>query len=275
MAHLSGRAGIVFTADLLLEDCEDIWEDGANGTAALETTLIKVGDGSAKCTIGAGIGVGDVIMFETMGAAKDLQTYTHILCWAYSVPTTVAADYRIGIGTAASGATPTTIVDIPALTATTWRYCHCTVVSGKPFSATSAGTIIGLESNANGTNLDVIYLDDIRAVKTVAGMRAWTLDYTVDTLDTTDFADGASAPHGRTFTPGLSSWSGTFEGIKEGAPLTLFTQTGIELAESATVTQAWVGNVILTGCHPNVSHEGLVTYSYDFQGVGELAEATT
>ncbi|KKL23155.1 hypothetical protein LCGC14_2428270, partial [marine sediment metagenome] len=78
----------------------------------------------------------------------------------------------------------------------------------------------------------------------------------------------------RTFIPGLSSWSGTFEGVKDGAPLQVFSQTSLELAESATVTQMWLGNVVITGIHPNVSADGLVTYTYDYQGVGELVEAS-
>lgn len=270
MAHLAGKAGNVYVADLLLEDCEDAWENGTNGTAALETTIIKVGDGSAKCTIGAGIQVGDVIMFETMGAAKDVSTYTHILCWAYSVPATAAADYRIGLGTTASGASPTSLVDLPALAATTWKYCHCTEVTGKTLDDTTAGTIIGLESNANGANGDIIYLDDIRAAKNIAGIKSWALDYTADALETTDFATSGV----RSYIVGASGWAGSFEGYKDGAPLSIGSQYGVELAESATTTQMWLGNAIITGVHASVSFDGVVSYSYDFQGTGALTVAS-
>ena len=107
-----------------------------------------------------------------------------------------------------------------------------------------------------------------------AGIRNWSLDYTVDILDTTDFADGAATNAPRTFIAGLSRWSGSFEGLKEDAPLALFSQIGLDLAESATATQAWIGNAILTGIHPSVAIDGAVTYTYDFQGVGELIEAS-
>jgi len=271
MASIAGKSGNVYVADYLLEDCEDSWTSGTNGTAAAETTLVKVGDGSAKCTLGASVSPGDIVMYETMAAARDVSTYTHILCWAYSVPTTAAADYRIGLGTTAAGASPTTLVDVPALTAVTWKYCHCTVVSGSPFSATTAGTIIGLESNANGANGDIIYLDDIRAAKTVAGINAWTVDYTLDALETTDFADAGA----RSFIAGPSSWSGSFSGYKDGAPLSIGSQYGIELAESATVTQMWLGTIYITAVHPTVSFDGVVSYSYDFQGTGVLTIAST
>jgi len=270
MAHLAGKAGSVYIADYLLEDCETAWTSGTNGTAALETTIVKVGDGSAKCTIGAGIQVGDVIMYETMAAARDVRTYTHILCWAYSVPTAAAADYRIGLGTTAAGASPTTLVDLPALTAVTWKYCHCTVVSGSPFSATTAGTIIGLESNANGADGDIIYLDDIKAAKTVAGITDWSLDYTSDSLETTDF--GAAGV--KDYIIGGSGWSGTFSGYKDGAPLSIGSLYGIEVAESATTTQMWLGNVFIIGVSATTSQDGIDSYSYTFTGTGALTVAS-
>jgi len=271
MSHLAGKSGSVYIGNYLLEDCEDSWTSGTNGTAEGETTIKKVGDGSAKCTLGAAIAPGDIVMYETMAAARDVSTYTHILCWAYSVPTTLAADYRIGLGTTAAGASPTTLVDIPALTATTWKYCHCTVVSGSPFSGTTAGTIIGLESNANGADGDIIYLDDIQAAKTIAGINTWSLDYTSDALETTDFANAGV----KAYIVGGSGWSGSFAGYKEGIPLSIGEIYGIELAESATTTQMWLGNMIITGVHPSVGHDGIVSYSYDYQGTGNLTVAST
>uniref|UniRef100_A0A6M3IYI6 Putative structural protein n=1 Tax=viral metagenome TaxID=1070528 RepID=A0A6M3IYI6_9ZZZZ len=271
MAHLSGKSGSVYIGNYLLSDCEVAWDSGTNGTAALETTIKKVGDGSAKCTIGAGILVGDVIMYDTMAAARDVSTYTHILCWAYSVPTTALLDYRIGLGVTAAGASPTTLVDIPALTAVTWKYCHCTVVSGSPFSATTAGTIIGLESNASGASGDIIYLDDIQAAKTVSGINTWSLDYTSDALESTDFANAGV----KAYIVGGSGWSGSFAGYKEGIPLSIGAIYGVELAESATTTEMWLGNIIITGVHPSVGHDGIVSYSYDFTGTGNLTVAST
>jgi len=270
MAHLAGKSGSVYIGNYLLSDCEVAWDSGTNGTAERETTIKKVGDASAQCTIGAGIQVGDVIMYDTMAAARNVSTYTHILCWAYSVPTTAAADYRIGLGTAAAGATPTTLVDVPALTATTWKYCRCTL-SGGTFAATTAGTIIGLESNANGANGDIIYLDDIQAAKTIAGINTWSLDYTSDALESTDFASAGV----KAYIVGGSGWSGSFAGYKEGIPLSIGEIYGVELAESATTTEMWLGNIIITGVHPSVASDGTVNYSYDFTGTGNLQVATT
>ncbi len=269
--HLAGMNGNVFVADYLLEDGEDTWNSGTHGTAAAETTLVKVGSGSAKCTLTAGITPSDIVMYETMAATRDISTYTHILCWAYSTETTAAEDYRIGLGTTAAGASPTTLVDLPALTATVWKYCHCTEVTGKEMADTSAGTIIGLESNANGTSGDIIYLDDIRAAKNIAGINSWSLDVVTDTLETTDFADAGV----KSFIVGGSGWSGSFSGYKYGAPLSIGEQYGIELAESTTVTQMYLGNVVITAVHPSTSSDGLDIVTYDFQGTGDLRVAST
>jgi predicted secreted protein len=269
MTHLAGKSGNVYVANLLLEDCEDAWESGTHGTASLESTIVKVGSGSAK-TVMSAVENGDVVAFETMGEAKDIQTYTHILCWARASNTASAADFVIGIGTTASGATPTTQVDLPALVTDTWKYCHCTEVTGKEMADTSAGTIIGLEMNANAQDI-TIYLDDIRAAKNIAGIKSWTLDYNSDALETTDFAQAGV----KSYIIGGSGWSGSFEGFKDGAPLSIGEMYGFEAAESATATQMWGGDIFITGVSASVSHDGIDTYSYTFQGTGELRTAST
>ena len=272
MGHLSGRTGILFTADKLLDDCEADWDDGTNGSSDLSTSDVKVGSGSVYIT-GSGVVSGNVLADNQMTAAHDLSSYTHLLLWAKCNATLSADDLRITLDDTSGSLSPEALVSLPALTQDVWTYCHCAEVGSDPLSDAIAVEYIGLEWN--GTAADKItYLDDIRAAKTVAGIRAWSIDYTVDMLDTTDFADGASAPHGRTFTPGLTTWSGTFEGLKDGAPLALFTQTGIELTESTTTGQNWIGNIVLMGIHASASADGLVTYSYDFQGLGELIEAS-
>ena len=267
MAHLAGKAGKVYVADLLISNCEAAWDSGTHGTASLEATIVKVGDGSSKC-IFASVVNGDITMYDTI-TAVDVSAYTHILCWARSTLTTAANDLVIGLGTTAAGASPTSQVNLPILTANTWKYCHCVEVAGKTLDNTSAGTIIGLEMNANAQDL-TIYLDDIRAAKNIAGIKSWSLDYVTDAIETTDFGDLGV----RSYIAGLSGWSGSFEGYKDGAPVTIGSEYGLELAESATTTQMWLGNAIITGAHPTVSFDGVVSYTYDFQGTGVLTVAS-
>lgn len=107
----------------------------------------------------------------------------------------------------------------------------------------------------------------------VSGIKSWTLDYTADTLETTDFADAGV----RSYIVGCSGWSGSFEGFKDAAPQALTTggtAIALELKESATAGQTWTGNAWITGVHASASFDGIVTYSYDFQGTGSLAVAS-
>jgi hypothetical protein len=271
MAHLSGKNGAVYLATTIIDDCEDAWTSGDNGTASLETTDFKVGDGSSKCVVGAGISAGEYPMYEAIAAgATDYSSFTYIFCWAQCSEDRAAEDLILVLDSGAGKpASPETEMTFPALTADTWKYCRLTEVSSKGMDKSGAAVTVGLEFNANEEACN-IYLDDIRAAKEVAGIKSWSLDYTVDMLDTTDFGDSGV----RTFIPGASTWSGTFEGYKDGVPLSIGSQYGIELAESATATQTWAGNVIITAVHPTTSFDGIVSYSYNFQGTEALRVAS-
>ena len=104
-----------------------------------------------------------------------------------------------------------------------------------------------------------------------AGIKSWTLDYTVDVLETTDFDDAGV----KSYVVGCSGWSGTFEGLKDGVPLGLAgTAVNIALKETQTSTQKWTGSAFITGVSANTSNDGVVTYSYTFQGTGALTIPT-
>jgi hypothetical protein len=90
-------------------------------------------------------------------------------------------------------------------------------------------------------------------------------------LDTTGFD---SSGH-RNYLPGLDGWSGSFEGYKDGAPISIGTEVALLLKQSATATQDWGGQAIITGSHPGISVDGLSVISYDFQGTGAITVPTT
>lgn len=107
----------------------------------------------------------------------------------------------------------------------------------------------------------------VDAASEVTGVKSWTLDYTADTLETTDFADAGV----KTYAIGGSGWSGSFEGLKDGAPLALAgASVALKLKESQTSTQWWTGSAFITGISINTSSDGIVTYGYNFQGTGVL-----
>jgi len=108
----------------------------------------------------------------------------------------------------------------------------------------------------------------VPSVTEIVGMKSWTIDLVFEVGETTSFDDvGVGA-----FLPTVNHWSGTFEGYKNAAPITIGTVTTITLEETQTANQDWEGPVIITGLHAITAHDGIVTYSYDFQGTGALVE---
>ena len=100
----------------------------------------------------------------------------------------------------------------------------------------------------------------------VAGIKSWTLDYTSDALETTDFA----ALGVKEYIIGCSGWSGSFEGFKEGAAQAIAgAAVSLKLYESATAY--WSGSAFITGVHPSAAQDGVVSVSYDFQGTAGLS----
>lgn len=99
----------------------------------------------------------------------------------------------------------------------------------------------------------------------VAGLKSWTLDYTTDALETTDFADAGV----KTYIVGGSGWTASAEGYKDGAPQTQGGSVTLKLYESATCY--WSGTALVVGTHPSASQDGVVSVSYDFQGTGALS----
>lgn len=110
----------------------------------------------------------------------------------------------------------------------------------------------------------------VDAASEVTGVKSWTIDYTFDALESTGFD---SSGH-REFIVGLDGWSGSFEGSKNGVPLTIGSSLSLALKESQTATQKFTGTAYVTGLHANTAVDGLVTYTYDFQGTGALVIPT-
>ena len=271
MAHLSGKSGDVYVSPQLLEDCEDDWDvdGGATATSAAKDTDHKVGDYSVKIIVPVGSNNGDILAHEAI-TSVDLITpaYTHLMYWAKSsVGINTAGDLQVGVSeTEHLGGTPV-YTNVPVLTANTWKYCFTTITT----TGLDAVISVGAKLTANDPGAFNLYLDDIRAAKLIAGIKSWTLDYTSDALETTDF--GAAGV--KEYIVGGSGWSGSFAGYKEGAPLSIGSIYGVSLAESATTTQMWLGNAIITGVHPSVDSAGIVSYSYDYMGTGSLTVAST
>jgi len=255
---ISGKNGNVYSSALLIEDCEDAWTAGAG--SATSTVAGKVGTNATRAT-STGVGATTLLQYENIGPI-DLTTYDGIYCWLRSSLTTAAGDLQILLDESAGAGSPDETLNVPILTANTWRQFFARMSDPSILNAVAAVALYQVVNLADGT-FDV---DDVQALKEIDGIKSWTLDYTADTLDVTDFDDAGVKAH----IIGGSGWSGSFEGFKDTTPLGIGAEVYLALGESTTAYQNWIGKVIITACHPATSHDGIVTYSYDFQGTGEL-----
>lgn len=119
----------------------------------------------------------------------------------------------------------------------------------------------------------------VGASTAIAGINSWSMDYTVDMLETTDFSvSGTSA-----FIPGKTQWSGTFSGFKDGTPKALGTSAAVDLwlVESASAAIAsseakvWKGSGYINQITANTNFDGIVSYNYSFQGTAGLTAPTS
>ena len=113
-------------------------------------------------------------------------------------------------------------------------------------------------------------LGQVDAAAEITGIKSWSLEYTLQALDTTDFADAGVS----SFLAGITEWHGSFDGYKDGTPIALDGAIiTVKLYETQTANEFWTGSAIITAERVAVDHDGLVTYSYDFQGTGALTVA--
>ena len=107
----------------------------------------------------------------------------------------------------------------------------------------------------------------------VLGIREWSIDYVAAALDSSDYTGGQD----KTFTVGQREWSGSFNGLKNQAPLVVGSLHAAAAFEEVDgdATRKWVGPIIITACRAASVVDGLVTYAYDFQGNGAIATFPT
>ena len=103
-------------------------------------------------------------------------------------------------------------------------------------------------------------------------IKSWSLNYTADLYDSTNFDDSTG---GKSYVSGFTGWSGSFEGFYSTGNIAVPGSTGTITLKSSTGTAvAWNGSVIITGMDIGTAVDGLVTQSYNFQGTGALATST-
>ena len=262
MAHISGKAGHVYSGALEIEDCEDVWVAGT-GASVISVVSGKVGTNAVRDTTTT-LGASALMMTEII--AKNLTAYDGVYFWFRSSVTAAAGDLALLLDDTALCASPLEVLSLPALTAATWTQCFVRLADPSLLASLISVGMRQVTDLADGT-FDV---DDVQALAEQDGVKSWTIDYLADPLETTDFADAGV----KSYIIGGSGWSGGFEGYKDGAPLAIAgASVTLKLYESQTANQFWQGSAFIVGIHSSAAIDGVVTYSYDFQGTGALTVA--
>lgn len=144
---------------LVIEDCEDAWDESAdaNITSAVDAADKKDGTNSVKLTaIGV---VADEAVLATEVINNDLTTYKAITCWIKSSVAKVAGSYSLLLDNTANCASPLSILPFPALDAGVWTRCILVLLDPSLLASVAS---IGIKSTGLAGG-EIIHLDDVRA----------------------------------------------------------------------------------------------------------------
>jgi hypothetical protein len=146
-----------------LHSCGTTFDESTDSdiTQAVSTEDYKRDGSSLKLTIASGASAGDKITDSI--TSVDLSRYDYVEFWIKSTVATSSGNLKIHLDNATVTADGNDLesLDVPALTADTWKYCR--VALSNPETDTAIVSI-GLEYD-NDLGACTIHLDDIKAVK--------------------------------------------------------------------------------------------------------------
>ncbi len=158
------------------DDCETTWTDpGANITIADETTIKKADSKSQKISVGDAFTTG-IIGYRDQSLG-DKSAYGFVRFWIRSSIAVTANSLQFCIDENAGISSPTETLNIPALTADTWRLCtlECSDPANNMDSVESMGLKVAVDLGAAAD----IYIDDIYFVKSFSS----TVEYSTTNED--------------------------------------------------------------------------------------------
>ncbi|MCK5617732.1 hypothetical protein KAR91_88525, partial [Candidatus Pacearchaeota archaeon] len=189
MAKIHGKGGDVYGNSVVVEDCEDAWDEGgADAGSTPSTTAGKVGTNAARATT-VGVGASAILMNESV-ASTDYSAYHAAVFWARSsLSSLITGDLQLRVDDTAQTASPLESLNLGAMaTADTWvRHLTKFVTPANLTAVISLG--LGQVNDLGDGTFDI---DDVRFVKRIAGINAWTISDENDVAETTDFASGGN-----------------------------------------------------------------------------------
>ena len=149
-----------FTSKELLS-CDSVFDETVDSdfTVSVDTEDYKRGSAANKFVIAVGASAGDIATDSI--TSVNLAKYDFIEFWIKSTVATSAGNLKILLDDSASCASPIETLNVPALTASTWKYCR--VALSNPHTDTAIISV-GLEYDSD-LGACTVHLDDIKAVK--------------------------------------------------------------------------------------------------------------
>ena len=155
--------------DIELSDTDTAWVASTNVTATVDTVDKKVGTGSADLVVATAFTTG-LVAYEDLASVQDLTDRDSISLWVKSGVNTTSGQLRLVIDDTAGCGSALETIDLPALTADTWKYATVGVASATVVTAincvgldvqndlsTTADVTVNLDAIiANGQSTDII-----------------------------------------------------------------------------------------------------------------------
>ncbi|MCH7625036.1 MAG: hypothetical protein IIC83_03845 [Chloroflexi bacterium] len=146
--------------DVHLSDNDTIWNAQSNVTLTLETTDKKVGSGSSKFVVATAFSTG-LVAYEDLTIVQDMTNRDSISVWIKSSVNTVLGDLELVLDDDAGCASALENIDLPALTANTWKLATVGILTTTDVSVINC---VGLSLATDITTADVtIFLDNFLA----------------------------------------------------------------------------------------------------------------
>ena len=151
---------IALSGGLLIEDCEDAWNEyvASNITSTADADC-KVGSYAAKLAVGSAVAAGAILATEAI-TALDLSGRKEISLWIKSSVTIDANDLQLLLDNTAYCASPLETLNIPALAANTWT--KIALILANPGSDTAIVSV-GVKMVVDKGAFD-LFIDDVRGI---------------------------------------------------------------------------------------------------------------
>lgn len=164
------------------------------------------------------------------------------------------------------GATAVETLSLPALDANVFTRIALKYVT--PANLTAIQSVVISETTTVNASWTLDFYDIVGMLQ-VGGAMNWSVNYAIDTLDSTDYQSGGT----REFLPSFAATDGSFDGHIEGAPAIPFGEiVAFVFHQTSTMGKAYITDGFITSNGASSSFDALNDISYSFQGSGLLQQ---